>query len=104
MKANRLLEQLNDLPEDLLLEAQPKGIRPGFGWKRWGAVAACCCVVLGAVLLAPLLFFQNRVEPFQPVDYGEVVNYSTLSFGDTYLPEELEKQLPSVEDIQKRIQ
>ena len=90
MKANRLLEQLNDLPEDLLLEAQPKGIRPGFGWKRWGAVAACCCVVLGAVLLAPLLFFQNRVEPFQPVDYGEVVNYSTLSFGDTYLPEGLQ--------------
>ena len=90
MKANRLLEQLNDLPGDLLLEAQPKETRPGFDWKRWGAVAACCCVVLGTVLLAPLFFCQNGTESFQPVDYGQVVNYSDLSFGDTYLPEGLE--------------
>ena len=88
MKAKRFLEQMNDLPDDLLLEAEPKPAKKGFGWKRWSAVAACCCVVLGAALALPQ-FFPPAGET-SPVNYTEIVPYDSLSFGDTYLPEGLE--------------
>ena len=100
MKAKQFLEQINELPDDLLLEAQPK-VKPGkvgFSWKRWGGVAVCCCVVLGAVLLVPLSLLGNQTGLPQPVDYSQVVNYSDLSFGDTYLPEGLEISSGNITD------
>lgn len=93
MKAKDLLYQLNDLPEDLLREAQPpsKSSKNSFPLRRWGMAAACCCLVAGAVLSAPLLFSSTQPESSPPlVDYSQTVQYSDLSFGDTYRPEGLQ--------------
>lgn len=90
MRARGLLEQLNDLPENLLLEAQPKAGRSGFSWRRWTGIAACFCVVAGAALLGVQFWLPAPAEPSPSVDYSQTVNYSDLSFGNTYLPEGLQ--------------
>ena len=43
-RAQRLFQSLTDISDDLILEAQPVKSRRT-SWLRWGAVAACLCII-----------------------------------------------------------
>ena len=58
LKQERLFELMNEIDDDLILRAEKSGVQRGRGrriWLRVGALAACVCLIVGAVLTIPLL-------------------------------------------------
>ncbi|MGM9606386.1 MAG: hypothetical protein ACI3XJ_02665 [Oscillospiraceae bacterium] len=65
MKSKRILDALGQVDENYIEEAAPEATPKGkkYRWVKWGALAACLCLVLcGAV------FFVNRDAPSSVAD------------------------------------
>ena len=50
MKKEELFETIGEIDEDLAVSALTEGRRQRNSWRRYGALAACLCVVLGGAL------------------------------------------------------
>lgn len=50
MTREDLFETIGGIDEDLAASALTEGRRPAIPWRRWGALAACLCLVLGGAL------------------------------------------------------
>ena len=53
MREETFFEVLGDIREEYVQEARAERGARRSGWMRWGAVAACLCVLLAVSLLAP---------------------------------------------------
>lgn len=53
MKAERIMDAMNYLPDELLLQTDALRQKKKYHWKRWAAVAACLCLAVGIWFIAP---------------------------------------------------
>lgn len=90
MKKQEWNEGLNHMDPDLVEEfverkdRLSKKKRRGRIWLRWGAVAACFCLVFGAVITVPLLREVAGVDPYH--DQTSYVDPGTEQVKNTVLP------------------
>lgn len=72
MKEEKLFEEMSDIDEKYIAEARNtcNGKKP-IKWTKWMAVAACVCVVLGAVIVIPKLRNLSQGES-DPIPGGNV--------------------------------
>ena len=70
MKEDRILNVLGKVDEKYIKEADPevKAKRKAQVWTKWGAMAACLCLVVGAITMIPRLS-DNHVDP----QLGEII-------------------------------
>ena len=63
MNRNDLYNAFNDVDDDILERSETaSGSRKNAMWLKWGAIAACLCLVVGAVTLIPR-FGENQANP-----------------------------------------
>lgn len=65
MTNRNLLNAIGGIDPRLILEAAPDAVKPkrtGKLWMKWGAVAACLAVIVGAILAVPVLRVITRPE------------------------------------------
>lgn len=70
MKANDLLDLIGDVDERLIAEAKTE--QKHSGWVRWGAIAACCCLLVGSVTIGQRFLSQPEMGSGTPVAGGAV--------------------------------
>lgn len=63
MKTPKTAEAMSYIDDDLVSEAITYRKRRKRGWIKWGAMAACFCLVVAAVAVAPDLFPDNALIP-----------------------------------------
>lgn len=101
MKGERIFQALGDISDELIVRAdQP--VRRRTDWLRWGALAACCALVLGvAALVLPLPGFDakssetaaNTAEtPYMLEDKSEPEIETAQITTDEAAPEETEPE------------
>lgn len=63
MTSRNLLDAMGGIDPQLILEAAPDAVKPkraGGLWMKWGAMAACLAVIVGAILAVPVLRVITR--------------------------------------------
>lgn len=53
MKAEKIMDAMNYLPDELLLQTDALRQKKTYHWKRWAALAACLCLAVGIWLINP---------------------------------------------------
>ena len=53
MKAEKIMDAMNYLPDELLLKTDALRQKKRNHWKRWAALAACLCLAVGIWLINP---------------------------------------------------
>lgn len=71
MKSEKLYDGITEIREDLIEQAENYQFRKKDGrtWVKWGAVAACLCLVVG--LAIPMLFSKPADTPNDTMDPGD---------------------------------
>lgn len=85
MKSEKILRAIGEIDEQLVREAEPQEKRRGArSWKKWAALAACLCLVVGVgVFAGPRLLRSEDTLAVDHVAYGVTVNgilYFPISF------------------------
>lgn len=81
MKEERILNVLGKVDEKYIKEADPevKAKRKAPVWTKWGAMAACLCLVIGAITMIPY-FGENTPDP----QLGEIILSDKTTAGVSY--------------------
>ena len=87
MKENRLLKAMSKVDEKYIEESSPVQHSKKAGWLKWGAMAACVCLIICAFAIPHLI--KNPNDPQTEVTEIGSLEEITSSYGGNLLAERL---------------
>lgn len=83
MNAQKLMDAMNYLPDELLEQTDALRQKKKVHWKRWAALAACLCLAAGAWLLLPEVAVSKDSSNGAGAEDGESFSQSLHDSCDT---------------------